>query len=79
MICNERRIFFQVQLLHTPCLTYAESIPPAGGFKFRELMSRLETQGNSLRGTTNNNVTQTAKTLDDLHNTVRDLVNLVQR
>lgn len=69
----------QVQLLHTTCSAYSETIPPAGRFKFRELMSRLETQGNSLRGTTNNNVSQTAKTLDELHNTVRDLVNLVQR
>ncbi|XP_022644251.1 tyrosine-protein kinase Abl-like isoform X2 [Varroa jacobsoni] len=69
----------KVQLLHTTCSAYSETIPPAGRFKFRELMSRLETQGNSLRGTTNNNVSQTAKTLDELHNTVRDLVNLVQR
>lgn len=73
------RSLVQVQLLHTTCSAYSETIPPAGRFKFRELMSRLETQGNSLRGTTNNNVSQTAKTLDELHNTVRDLVNLVQR
>lgn len=69
----------KVQLLCSSCGSYAESVPPHGRFRFRELLSRLETQGDQLRTCSSNNSAASAKLFTDLHNTVRDLVNVVQR
>lgn len=69
----------KVQLFRTSCAGYAEYIPPHGRFRFRELLSRLENQGEQLRTCNSNNSSDSAKLLSDLQNTVRDLVNLVQR
>lgn len=69
----------KVQLFWSTCSSYAESIPPHGRFRFRELLSKLETQGNQLRTCSSNNSSTSAKLFTDLHNTVRDLVNVVQR
>ncbi|XP_077505720.1 tyrosine-protein kinase Abl isoform X4 [Amblyomma americanum] len=69
----------KVQLLCSSCSSYAESVPPHGRFRFRELLSRLETQGDQLRTCSSNNSAASAKLFTDLHNTVRDLVNVVQR
>ncbi|GFR00071.1 tyrosine-protein kinase Abl [Trichonephila clavata] len=67
----------KVQLFRTSCSGYAEYIPPHGRFRFRELLSRLENQGEQLRTCNSNN--SSAKLLSDLQNTVHDLVNVVQR
>lgn len=69
----------KVQLFRTSCAGYAEYIPPHGRFRFRELLSRLESQGEQLRTCNSNNSSDSAKLLSELQNTVRDLVNLVQR
>uniref|UniRef100_A0A2R5LL31 Tyrosine-protein kinase n=1 Tax=Ornithodoros turicata TaxID=34597 RepID=A0A2R5LL31_9ACAR len=69
----------KVQLFWSTCSSYAESIPPHGRFRFRELLSKLEAQGNQLRTCSSNNSSASAKLFTDLHNTVRDLVNVVQR
>lgn len=69
----------KVQLFWSSCSSYAESIPPHGRFRFRELLSKLEAQGNQLRTCSSNNSSASAKLFMDLHNTVRDLVNVVQR
>lgn len=69
----------KVQLFRTSCSGYAEYIPPHGRFRFRELLSRLENQGEQLRTCNSNNSSDSAKLLSDLQNTVRDLVNVVQR
>ncbi|XP_055933406.1 tyrosine-protein kinase Abl-like isoform X2 [Argiope bruennichi] len=69
----------KVQLFRTSCSGYAEYIPPHGRFRFRELLSRLENQGEQLRTCNSNNSSDSAKLLSDLQNTVHDLVNVVQR
>ncbi|XP_054706918.1 tyrosine-protein kinase Abl-like [Uloborus diversus] len=69
----------KVQLFRTSCSGYAEYIPPHGRFRFRELLSRLENQGEQLRTCNSNNSSDNSKLLSDLQNTVRDLVNVVQR
>lgn len=69
----------KVQLFRTSCAGYAEYIPPHGRFRFRELLSRLESQGEQLRTCNSNNSSDSAKLLSELQNTVRDVVNLVQR
>lgn len=69
----------KVQLFWSSCSSYAESVPPHGRFRFRELLSRLEAQGDQLRTCSSNNSAASAKLFTDLHNTVRDLVNVVQR
>lgn len=69
----------KVQLFWSSCGSYAESVPPHGRFRFRELLSRLEAQGDQLRTCSSNNSAASAKLFTDLHNTVRDLVNVVQR
>ncbi|GIX82802.1 hypothetical protein CEXT_509781 [Caerostris extrusa] len=69
----------KVQLFRTSCSGYAEYIPPHGRFRFRELLSRLENQGEQLRTCNSNNSSDSTKLLSDLQNTVHDLVNVVQR
>ncbi|KAG8193740.1 hypothetical protein JTE90_005038 [Oedothorax gibbosus] len=69
----------KVQLFRTSCSGYAEYIPPHGRFRFRELLSKLESQGEQLRTCNSNNSSDSAKLLSELQNTVRDLVNVVQR
>ncbi|XP_067145465.1 tyrosine-protein kinase ABL1 isoform X3 [Centruroides vittatus] len=69
----------KVQLFRSSCGNYAENIPPQGRFRFRELLTRLESQGEHLRICSSNNTTDSAKLFCDLQNTVRDLVNVVQR
>ncbi|KAG1672347.1 Tyrosine-protein kinase Abl [Nymphon striatum] len=69
----------KVQLFHTTCGSYAENIPPHGRFKFRELLSKLETQAAKIRTSYSNNSVDNLKLFNDLQNTVKDLVNVVQR
>lgn len=70
----------KVGLFHSSCLGYADSVaPPHTRFHLRELLTRLEVQARSLRSAGARNQADNTKTLTDLHNTLKDVVNAVQR
>lgn len=69
----------KVTLFHSSCSSYADNIPPHGRFRFRELLSRLESQATSLRSCGSNNAADSTKLFTELQNTIKDLVNTVQR
>ncbi|XP_013781839.1 uncharacterized protein LOC106466143, partial [Limulus polyphemus] len=69
----------KVQLFLSSCSSYAESIPPHGRFRFRELLTKLDRQGEQLRACSSNSSASCAKLFTDLETTVRDLVHTVQR
>ncbi|XP_013776391.1 tyrosine-protein kinase Abl-like [Limulus polyphemus] len=76
---NVMQLSDKVQLFRTSCGNYAESIPPHGRFRFRELLTKLERQGEQLRTCSSNNSAFSSRLFEELQNTVRDLVNMVQR
>ncbi|XP_054273838.1 tyrosine-protein kinase Abl isoform X2 [Macrosteles quadrilineatus] len=70
----------KVGMFHTSCLAYADSVaPPHARFHLRELLNRLETQARTLRSAGARNQADNTKTLAELHNTLKDIVNAVQR
>jgi len=70
----------KVGLFHTSCLGYADSVaPPHARFHLRELLTRLEAQARTLRSAGARNQADNTKTLTELHNTLKDIVNAVQR
>lgn len=69
----------KIGLLHGSCMGYADSVVPAHTkFHFRELLTRLETQGRQLRSAGSRNVTENARQLNEVTNTVKDVVNAVK-
>lgn len=70
----------KVGLLHGMCANLADSgIAPHARFQFRELLARLELQARQLRAAGTRNVTENTRLLTDLQNTIKDVVNTVQR
>lgn len=70
----------KVGLLHGMCANLADSgIAPHARFQFRELLARLELQARQLRAAGTRNVTENTRLLTDLQNTIKDVVNAVQR
>lgn len=70
----------KVGLFHSSCLGYADSVaPPHTRFHLRELLTRLEAQARTLRSAGARNHTDNTKTLTELHNTLKDVINAVQR
>ncbi|XP_076379498.1 tyrosine-protein kinase Abl isoform X2 [Megalopta genalis] len=70
----------KVGLLHGMCTNLADSgIAPHARFQFRELLSRLELQARQLRAAGTRNVAENTRLLTDLQNTIKDVVNAVQR
>lgn len=62
------------------CSTYAENISPHSKFRFRELVAKLDTYIPRLRTCASCNADENQETLLlELENTVRDVMNLVQR
>lgn len=66
-------------LFHSSCVNYSESIPPQTKFHFRELLAKLETQARSLRSASTRNVQENTRFLNEITNTVKGVVNSVQR
>lgn len=65
----------KVQLFKSTCAIYcADHVPPAQRFRFRELLTKFDAHADQLK-TANNASCNYA----DLQNTLRDLVNVVQR
>lgn len=69
----------KIGLLHGSCMGYADSVVPAHTkFHFRELLTRLETQGRQLRSAGSRNITENTRQLNEVTNTVKDVVNAVK-
>jgi abelson tyrosine-protein kinase 1 len=70
----------KVGLFQSSCLSYVDSTaPPHTRFHLRELLTRLEDQARLLRSAGSRNMADNSKTLSDLHNTLKDVINAVQR
>ncbi|XP_052121364.1 tyrosine-protein kinase Abl isoform X3 [Frankliniella occidentalis] len=70
----------KVGLMHTSCMGYADSVgPPHARFHLRELLTRLEAQARQLRSAGARNSSENSRLCTEVHNTVKDVVNAVQR
>ncbi|XP_014206397.1 tyrosine-protein kinase Abl [Copidosoma floridanum] len=71
----------KVSLLYGMCNSYTQDaqIPPHTKFQFHDLLSRLELQARKIRAASMCNTVENAKLLMDLHNTIKDVSNVVQR
>ena len=70
----------KVGLFHSSCVGYADSIvPPHARFQFRELLTRLESQARQLRSAGARNSADNTRLCAEVQNTVRDVINAVQR
>lgn len=69
----------KIGLLHGSCMGYADSVVPAHTkFHFRELLTRLETQGRQLRSAGSRNISENTRQLTEVTNTLKDVVNAVK-
>lgn len=69
----------KIGLLHGSCMGYADSVVPAHTkFHFRELLTKLELQGRQLRSAGSKNITENTRQLNEVSNTVKDVVNAVK-
>ncbi|KAL0099895.1 hypothetical protein PUN28_019967 [Cardiocondyla obscurior] len=67
----------KVGLLHGMCVNLTDTaIAPHARFQFRDLLTRLELQARQLRAA---GITENTKLLCDVQNTIRDVINTVQR
>ncbi|KAG7199903.1 hypothetical protein KM043_014347 [Ampulex compressa] len=70
----------KVGLLHGMCANLTDTaIAPHARFQFRDLLSRLELQARQLRAAGTRNISENARLLSDVLNTIKDVVNTVQR
>jgi abelson tyrosine-protein kinase 1 len=69
----------KVGLFHSSCVGYADSIVPHARFHFRELLTRLESQARQLRSAGARNSADNTQLCAEVQNTVRDVINAVQR
>ncbi|XP_022909012.2 tyrosine-protein kinase Abl isoform X2 [Onthophagus taurus] len=70
----------KIGLLHTSCADYADSVVLAHTkFQFRELMTKLETQARQIRSAGSRNTTENARYVNDVLNTIKDVVNVMCR
>ncbi|KAK9882804.1 hypothetical protein WA026_023318 [Henosepilachna vigintioctopunctata] len=70
----------KIGLLHVSCMDYADNVGPAHTkFQFRELLTRLETQARQIRSAGSRNTTENARYINEVNNTIKDVVNVVFR
>lgn len=70
----------KIGLLHGSCMDYADNVGPAHTkFQFRELLNRLETQGRQIRSAGSRNSTENTRYINEVNNTIKDVVNVVFR
>lgn len=70
----------KIGLLHGSCMDYADNVVPAHTkFQFRELLTRLESQARQLRSAGSRNTTENARCINEVNNTIRDVVNVMFR
>lgn len=66
----------KIQLLRQSCKQYSDECPPQQRFRFRELLTKIDTHCDQLKTT---NSLHSNKLFSDIQNTLRDITNLVQR
>lgn len=70
----------KIGLFHGSCMDYADNVVPAHTkFQFRELLTRLELQARQLRSAGSRNTSENSKYLNEVNNTIKDVVNVVFR
>ncbi|XP_066256075.1 tyrosine-protein kinase Abl isoform X2 [Euwallacea similis] len=70
----------KIGLLHGSCMDYADNAVPAHTkFHFRELLTRLEHQGRQMRSASTRNQTENTRCINEVNNTIKDVVNVVFR
>lgn len=70
----------KVGLLHGMCVNLTDTaIAPHARFQFRDLLTRLELQARQLRAAGTRNITENTRLLCDVQNTIKDVINTVQR
>ncbi|XP_044767128.1 tyrosine-protein kinase Abl isoform X2 [Coccinella septempunctata] len=70
----------KIGLLHGSCMDYADNVGPAHTkFQFRELLTRLETQARQIRSAGSRNSTENTRYINEVNNTIKDVVNVVFR
>lgn len=70
----------KIGLLHGSCMDYADNVVPAHTkFHFRELLTRLGNQAEQLRSAGSRNTTENTRCINEVNNTVKDVVNVVFR
>ncbi|KAJ8935196.1 hypothetical protein NQ314_012953 [Rhamnusium bicolor] len=70
----------KIGLLHGSCMDYADNVIPAHTkFQFRELLTRLESQARQLRSAGSRNTTENTRCINEVNNTIKDVVNVVFR
>lgn len=70
----------KVGLLHGMCVSLTDTaIAPHARFQFRDLLTRLELQARQLRAAGTRNITENTRLLCDVQNTIKDVINTVQR
>ncbi|XP_030765664.1 tyrosine-protein kinase Abl isoform X2 [Sitophilus oryzae] len=70
----------KIGLLHGSCMDYADNVVPAHTkFQFRELLNRLELQGRQMRSASSRNQTENTRCINEVNNTIKDVVNVVFR
>lgn len=70
----------KIGMLHGSCMDYADNVVPAHTkFHFRELLTRLESQARQLRSAGSKNSTDNTRCINEVNNTIKDVVNVVFR
>ncbi|CAH2009120.1 unnamed protein product [Acanthoscelides obtectus] len=70
----------KIGMLHGSCMDYADNVVPAHAkFHFRELLTRLESQARQLRSAGTRNSTENSRSINEVNNTIKDVVNVVFR
>lgn len=70
----------KIGLLHGSCMDYADNVVPAHTkFHFRELLTRLGNQAEQLRSAGSRNTTENTRCINEVNNTIKDVVNVVFR
>lgn len=80
VMANWLQLSDKVGLLHGKCANLTDIIiAPHARFQFRDLLTRLELQARQLRAAGTRNVTENSRLLSEVQNTIKDVVNTVQR
>ncbi|XP_035738058.1 tyrosine-protein kinase Abl-like isoform X1 [Vespa mandarinia] len=70
----------KVGLLHGMCISLTDTaIAPHARFQFRDLLTRLELQARQLRAAGTRNIAENTRLLSEVQNTIKDVINTVQR
>ncbi|XP_017784883.1 PREDICTED: tyrosine-protein kinase Abl isoform X2 [Nicrophorus vespilloides] len=70
----------KIEFFHRFCMDHADNVVPAHTkFQFRELLTRLETQAQQLRTAGSRNTSDNSKCINEVNNTIKDVVNVLNR